>query len=106
MAITVDEWNALFAGALDNPTDSAGVISALTRARDEYATIWAEHEGLMKARDELTTEVDRLKQTNMELFLRIGKEVSQATGSPDGEAHPDPELARAETIKIADLFKE
>lgn len=102
MALTVEEWNAVVQEALNKPEDSATVISSLTRARDEYATLFGENVAALDRATKAEAENERLRQTNMDLFLRIGQQTAASTGSMPGE---DSAKERADTIKIEDLFK-
>lgn len=100
MAMNVEDWNELIKEALEKSEDAATVVSVLTRARDEYAGTYSE---LVAANEQAATnaaEVDRLKQTNMELFLRVGQSITQEGKKEESETPKD----RADTITIKDLF--
>lgn len=102
MALTVEEWNELIKPALDSSDDSATVLSVLNKARDEYVGTFAELASAHSELEEARTENERLKQTNMELFLRVGKSLEVENKSPE---NPDYQEQRADTITIEDLFR-
>lgn len=102
--LAVEEWNKIFEDVLTTPEDQARLISGITRARDEYVSGYGELELAKSERDRLKTENDSLKQANMDLFLRIGKQVEETSKSEDDST--ENEKTRAEKITIEDLFKE
>lgn len=102
MALSVEEWNALIQPALDSSDDAATVLSVLTKARDEYVDTFAELTAANSDLDMAKTENERLKQTNMELFLRVGKSLEAENKLPDNPGYQE---SRADTITIEDLFR-
>lgn len=101
--MTVEEWNALVNDAISNPSDEAKLISVLTQARDAYSDLYSQYTALEADKVSLSEENGRLKETNMNLFLRIGNELNSDTG---GNKSPDVSVrSRAETITIAELLE-
>lgn len=103
MAMLVEEWNELVRKAVESPDDSATVVSVLTQARDEYIGTYSEFVKAEKERDDALQEIDRLRKTNMDLFLRIGQATAEETGNLTNERNT--QKSRAETITVEDLFK-
>lgn len=101
--LNVEEWNKIFEDALKAPDDQASLVSLMTRARDEYVNGYAELTTAEQEREKLKVENDNLKQTNMELFLRIGKQQEQAQDTSNGK---DSAKERAESITVENLLKE
>ena len=99
MAITYEEWIELIKPAIENSGDSATVVSVLTDARDQYRELFAEKVAADEKAAALVEENKRLTDTNRELFLRIGQQMTV----PETKVG---ETTRAETITVDDLFKE
>lgn len=102
MALSVEEWNTLVNEAISAPEDNAKVMSVLTQARDAYTDLFAEKTASDETARKATEENEKLRQTNMDLFLRIGQETANKTGGEPKQEKDD----RATTITIDDLFKE
>jgi len=100
--LTAEEWGKIFEDAIKTPEDQANLLSALNKARDEYVTGIAELTAANDKAKSLEDEVGRLRQTNMELFLRIGQQVNASTG----EDVKDDNGERDEKITIDDVLKE
>lgn len=96
--LEVEKWNELIEEMLKNPEDQAGLISGLTKAREEYVSGYAEFASLQDAHKKLNEEVERLRQTNMDLYLRIGRDL-ETTKIESSKPKDDESL----TIKIADV---
>lgn len=100
--MTLEEWNALVNDAIASPDDSAKLLSAMTQARDAYSDLYSRYTALEADKNTLAEENNKLKQTNMDLFLRIGNDLNRDTGANDTQVS---ENNRAETITIAELLK-
>lgn len=99
--LALEEWNKIFEDLLKSTDDQAALISGLTRARDEYGSGYAELEEMKNSKEKLESENNSLRKTNMELFLRIGR---QAEADQTTEDKKDDD--RSETITISELLKE
>lgn len=99
MADNYDQWCERIKPAIDNSGDSATVVSVLTDAREQYRELYSENVAKSDEIKKLTEENDRLKETNKELFLRIGQQMQE-------KPVEQTDKSSAETITVADLFKE
>lgn len=97
--MTIQEWNELSVKIASNGGDQAVLTTLLTQATDGFAEEAAKAENAIRDAEQLRKENEGLRKANMDLFLRIGEQVSQ-------EKEKEPEKTKAETIKIEDLFKE
>ena len=94
-----EEHDALINRLLSNHTDTATVTESLQKLREDYSTELSVREELEKKKTDLESEVQRLKENNMALFLKIGNPVQAKTEEPE----PDPEEALDEIAKGWDL---
>lgn len=97
-----EQWCERIKPAIEQAGDSATVIAVLTDAREQYRDLCAEKSAADEKITTLTQENERLKDTNRELFLRIGQQMQTTTAAGQAQTAE----SRAETITTADLFKE
>lgn len=81
--------------------DQGQITALLTQLQDGYTNLFATHTETSKNNEVLSQENTKLKEYNLELFMRQGQRMKEET-----QTGKTPEKTRAETITTADLFKE
>ena len=98
MPYTIEQWNDHMQKVIGAMNDQATLTSLVTQASDEYTGLFATNEN-----EQLKQENTRLKEANLELFLRVGQQNIDKTG---GSGQSTEQKTKAETITVEDLFKE
>lgn len=97
-----EQFTELSKGIVEAGGDQGKLTALLTQLQDGYAKLFATHTSVTENNDKLVKENGELKQYNMDLFLRLGAETTPTMKETKQEQDTK---TRAETIKVADLFK-
>lgn len=90
-----EELDSLVNKILANHTDTATVTETLQTFREDYSKTLSEKDALEQKFNDLETENQRLKENNMQLFLKIGNPVKEK----EEEQEEDPEEKLNEIVK-------
>ena len=91
-----EEFNAKTQEILNNLTDQAKVSTVLSELIEDYNTVTAETETAKTTAQKLTADNEKLRQANMNLFLKVGETKKEEQPKPDEDKIP----------KFEDLFDE
>lgn len=73
----LDEFKALTARIMANPSDTAAMTDILLQLNDDYAQTTTDIDNLNTKIGEYEGQVKSLQQTNMNLFLKVANPVPQ-----------------------------
>lgn len=102
--MTKEEFTQKIQEITENLSDQGKVTSTLTELYTEYEKIFDENESTKTLNETLTTKNQELKDYNLELFMKVGKQdkgdnntsLNENGGGDDKEP----------TLKFEDLFNE
>lgn len=95
--MTIEEHSALVSQILENIADQATVSTLLSQLSDDYVNTISALTSSQQEMENLKQEVSNLKESNMQLFLKVTQPVTQ---EDNNEEDNDEEL------KFEDLFNE
>lgn len=99
--MTVEEFNAVLTEIMSNISDVGVVSTLLDKIREGFATNFKHLEEEQTNVINLKEEINSLRESNMNLFLKLGDEVTGNKPNPDPDPDPDPDPP-----KFDDLFNE
>lgn len=99
--MTVEEFNSVLTEIMTNISDVGVVSTLLEKIREGFASTFTALEDERNNVINLKEEVTSLRESNMNLFLKLGDEVTGTNTNPDPDPDPDPE-----PVKFDDLFNE
>lgn len=83
-----EEFNAKTKEILSNLTDQAKVSTILSELIEDYNTITAETETARTTAEKLTADNEKLRQANMNLFLKVGETKKEEEIKQDEDNKP------------------
>lgn len=103
--MTKEEFNQKIKEITENLSDQGKVTATLTELYQEYEKVFDEKGQLSTLNETLTSKNDELKNYNMELFMKVGKQEKDEEKGKDSlkdkqEGKEEPKL------KYEDLFNE
>lgn len=99
--MTIEEFNSVLTEIMTNISDVGIVSTLLEKIREAFATNFKYLEEEQTNVINLKEEIDSLRESNMNLFLKLGNEVTGNNTNPDPDPDPDPEPP-----SFDDLFNE
>lgn len=103
--MTKEEFTQKIQEITDNLSDQGKVTSVLTELYSEYEKVFDENENTKTLNDTLTTKNQELKEYNLELFMKVGKQedTTKTNTSLNENGEGD---GKEPTLKFEDLFNE
>lgn len=83
-----EEFNAKTQEILSNLTDQAKVSTVLSELIEDYNTVTAEMETARATAEKLTADNEKLRQANMNLFLKVGETKKEEETKQDEDNKP------------------
>lgn len=83
-----EEFNAKTQEILSNLTDQAKVSTVLSELIEDYNTVTAETEIARTTAEKLTADNEKLRQANMNLFLKVGETKKEEETKQDEDNKP------------------
>ena len=83
-----EEFNAKTQEILSNLTDQAKVSTVLSELIEDYNTVTAETETAKTTAEKLTADNEKLRQANMNLFLKVGETKKEEETEQDEDNKP------------------
>lgn len=83
-----EEFNAKTQEILSNLTDQAKVSTVLSELIEDYNTVTAETETARTTAEKLTADNEKLRQANMNLFLKVGETKKEEETKQDEDNKP------------------
>lgn len=83
-----EEFNAKTQEILGNLTDQAKVSTVLSELIEDYNTVIAEMETARTTAEKLTADNEKLRQANMNLFLKVGETKKEEETKQDEDNKP------------------
>ena len=99
--MTIEEFNGVLTEIMTNISDVGIVSTLLEKIREAFANNFKHLEEEQTNVINLKEEIDSLRESNMNLFLKLGNEVTGNNTNPDPDPDPDPEPP-----SFDDLFNE
>lgn len=100
MEFKPEEWAETTRSIIASSGDQAELTAIVTKASESVSELFKSYKNSSEENERLKEENEKLKRYNMDLFERVTAQVL-----PSDEESKDTK-SKAETITIADLFKE
>lgn len=94
--MTIEAHSALVSQILENIADQATVSTLLSQLSDDYVNTISALTSSQQETENLKQEVSNLKESNMQLFLKVTQPATQDEDEEDND----------EELKFEDLFNE